>query len=178
MTRSRLRAVTVGVGVTTALLLGGCSSAAEGIAEGAVERALEQELGESADVEVGEDSFTVDTEDGSLTAGAGSVPEDFPTDVPLVEGEVTFAQRLETADGLGWTLLVTTSGDPAAVAEQIRGDLQSNGFTVDEASELAGDAAGGAVLGEKADLTAFVLVSADSGETTATYTVNQQAAAS
>lgn len=158
-----------------ALALTGCSSAVENVAEGAVERAIENELGESADVTIDEDSFSVDTEDGSITAGAGSVPEDFPSDVPLPEGEVAFAQRLDSGDGLSWSLIVTTSQDSAALTEQIRTDLADNGFTVEEASEFSGaDAAGGSILAEKDDLTVFVLVAGEGGETSATYTVTQQ----
>lgn len=158
-----------------ALALTGCSNAVEGLAEGAVERAIENELGESADVSIGEDSFSVDTEEGSITAGAGSVPEDFPPDVALPEGEVAFSQRLETADGLSWSVIITSAEDPAALVEQVRGDLESSGFAVDEASEFAGaEGAGGTILGEKDDLTVLVVVAGDGAETTATFTVNQQ----
>jgi len=162
-----------------ALTLTGCGGAVEGVAENQIERAIEDELGESADVEIDDDSFTVDTEEGSISAGAGSVPEDFPADVPLVEGEVAFAQRLESADGTGWSVIITTSGDPTSVAEQIRTDLETNGFTVDEASQFGGEGGeGGTVLGEKDDLTAFILVAGDGSETTATYTVNEEVPAS
>ncbi len=158
-----------------AVVLTGCGNAVENIVEGNVERAIENELGESADVEIGEDSFSVDTEEGSITAGAGSVPEDFPTDVPLPDGEVVFAQRLETADGFSWSVIVTSDADPGALADQLRGELTDNGFTVEEASEFSGaDTAGGTILAEKGDLTVLVLVASDGNETTATYTVTQQ----
>lgn len=159
------------------LAVAACGNAVEGLAEGAVERAIENELGESADVSINEDSFTVDTEEGSITAGAGSVPDDFPADVPLVDGEVSFSQRLDSPDGLGWMVVITTPGDPAVLVEQVRGDLETSGFTVDEASEFAqGEGASGTVIGEKGDLTAFVLVSGDGSSTQVTYTVNQAAA--
>jgi hypothetical protein len=154
----------------------GCGNAVEGLAEGAVERAIENELGESADVSINDDSFTVDTEEGSITAGAGSVPEDFPADVPLVDGEVSFAQRLDSADSLGWTLVITTTGDPDGVAEQVRSELTSNGFTVDDTSQFAAsEGAGATILGERDDLSAFVLVASDGASTQVTYTVSQAA---
>jgi hypothetical protein len=158
-----------------AVALTGCGSAVENIVEGNVERAIENELGESADVEIGEDSFSVDTEDGSITAGAGSVPDDFPTDVPLVDGEVAFAQRLESDDGFSWNLIITSDADPGTLADQVRGELTDNGFSVEEASEFSGaDSAGGTILAEKGDLTVLVLVAGDGSETSATYTVTQQ----
>lgn len=159
------------------MAVSGCGNAVDGLAEGAVERAIENELGESADVSIDDDSFTVDTEEGSITAGAGSVPEDFPPDVPLVDGEVSFAQRLDSADGLGWTLVITTTGDPNSLAEQVRADLTGNGFTVDDTSQFsAAEGAGATILGERDDLSAFVLVSSDGGSTQVTYTVSQAAA--
>lgn len=175
MTRARVTLRVSAVAAAAVLALTGCGNAVEGLAEGAVERALENELGESADVEIGEDSYTVDTEEGSTTIGAGSVPEDFPSDIPLVEGEVSFSQRLDTADGMAWTVLITTPADPATVTEEIRSDLESNGFSVDEASEFSsGEGAGGTVLAQKGDLEAFILIAGEGAETAVTYTVNQQ----
>jgi hypothetical protein len=176
MTRAGVALRATVVAAVAALALTGCGNAVEGLAEGAVERAIENEIGESADVSINEDSFTVDTEEGSITAGAGSVPEDFPSDVPLPQGEVSFAQRLETADGLGWSVVITVSGDPGTVAEQVRSDMEGSGFTVDEATEFSGtDGSGGTILGEKGDLTALVLVAGEGDETVVTYTVNESA---
>lgn len=175
MHSASLAARTGAVLAVAALTLTGCGNAVENIVEGGVERAIENELGESADVSIDEDSFSVDTEEGSITAGAGSVPEDFPSDVSLPEGEVAFSQRLETADGFSWSVIITSSEDPTALVEQVRGDLESNGFTVDEASEFAGaEGTGGTILGEKDDLSVLVVVAGDGAETTATFTVNQQ----
>lgn len=174
MDRAGVALRTTVVSAVTVLVLGGCSNAVEGLAEGAVERAIENEIGESADVSISDDSFTVDTDEGSITAGAGSLPEDFPSDVPLVEGEVSFSQRLENADDLGWSVVIVTSGDPASVVEQVRGDLEDNGFTVDDATEFAGtDGTGGTIIGEKDDLSALILVAGQDTETAVTYTVNE-----
>ena len=168
-----LRAAVVS-GVTV-LALAGCGNAVEGLAEGAVERALENEIGSSADVEVDEDGFTIDTDEGSISAGSGSVPEDFPADVPLPDGEVSFSQRLETADGLGWSVVIATSGEAGSVGQQIRSDLENNGFDVEESTQFSGEGgSGGTILAERSDLSVLVVVTADdSGETLATYTVSE-----
>lgn len=157
------------------LVLSGCSNAVDGLAEGAVERAIENELGASADVSIDDDSFTVDTEEGSITAGSGSLPEDFPADVPLLDGEVSFSQRLETADGLGWSVVITSAVEPAAAVEQVRSELQANGFSVDEATEFsAGDDSGGTIIGERDDLSVLVVAASDgTGSTAVSYTVSQ-----
>ena len=162
------------ISAASAVALTGCGNAVDDLAEGAVEKALENEIGPSAEVQIDGDSFTVDTEEGSITAGAGSVPEDFPSDVPLPDGEVSFAQRLDSGEGLGWSVVITTGGDPATVAEQVSNDLESAGFSVENASQFGGtDGAGGTVLAEKDDLSVLVLVAGEGGETVVTYTVSQ-----
>lgn len=173
--RSRLWAG--GLAALVLLLLPACGNAVEGLAENAVERAIENEVGGDADVQVDEDSVTIDTQDGSITAGSGSVPDDFPSDIALVEGEVSFAQRIETADGIGWSVQVAAAdGDAAAVAEQVRADLTAAGFTVDDQAQLPSADGGATVLAERADLSAFVLVSSDGQSTTVIYTINETAA--
>jgi hypothetical protein len=72
--------------------------------------------------------------------------------------------------------VITVSGDPGTVAEQVRSDMEGSGFTVDEATEFSGtDGSGGTILGEKGDLTALVLVAGEGDETVVTYTVNESA---
>jgi hypothetical protein len=166
----------VAIGAVLILTVTGCGNAVEGIAEKAVERAIEDEVGGDASVEVDEDSVTIDTEQGSITAGSGSVPEDFPADIRLVEGEVTFAQRIDGADGTGWSVQIVTTGDAAAVADQVRADLADAGFSVDEQAELAAADGGATILAERSDLSAFVLVTSDASGTSVIYTVNEQAA--
>lgn len=171
----------VGVALRTAVLsaaavvaLGGCSNAVEGLAEGAVERAIENEIGGSADVSVDDDSFTIDTEDGSISAGSGSLPDDFPADVPLPDGEVTFSQRLESGDELGWSVVIASVEPAGALAEQVQADLQASGFTVEQASQFSGtDSEGGTIFGEKGDLSILVVVASDGDQTLATFTVSQ-----
>lgn len=166
------------VGSVLAVALTGCSDTVEGIAEGTVERALEDELGDSVDVEIGADGYTVDTEDGTTTVGDGEVPPDFPSDFPLVDGEVTFAQSLDTGDATTWTVLVTAAGDPAAITEQVLGQLESGGYAVDQAGELSSEEdSGGSLLAEKDDVSALVVVAQEGGDVAVTYSVTRDPSA-
>ena len=163
--------------VTALLLLAGCGSAVENVAENAVERAIENEVGGDANVDVDEDSVTIESEEGSITAGSGSVPDDFPSDVRLVDGEVTYSQRLETADGRGWSVQVSVDGDAASVADQVRSDLTDAGFSVDESTEFTTeDNQGATILADRADMTALVVVTSEGSGTVVIYTLNEQAA--
>jgi hypothetical protein len=153
-----------------ALLATGCGNAVEGLAQDTVERAIENELGSEADVSVDGDSFTVDTEDGTVTAGSGQVPDDFPGDVPLVDGEVSFAQSASTGGKRGWTVQVTTQGSLDEVTQQVSDDLRAAGFSV----ENLGGEGGATVLGERDDLSALVLVASESSDTVVVYTVNEK----
>jgi hypothetical protein len=148
----------------------GCGNAVEGLAQDTVERAIENELGSTADVQVDGDSFTVDTEDGSVTAGSGTVPDGFPADVPLVDGDITFSQTATTDGKRGWTVQVTTTGEPDEVASAVADDLTAAGFEVEN---LPADASA-TVIAERADLSSLVLVAADPSGTVVVYTVDQK----
>jgi hypothetical protein len=152
------------------LATAGCGNAVEGLAQDTVERAIENELGSEADVQVDGDSFTVDTGDGSVTAGSGTVPDGFPADVPLVDGDITFAQTATTDGKRGWTVQVNAAGDPADVAAQVADDLTAAGFEVEN---LPADGSA-TIVAERADLSALVLVAADASGTVVVYTVDQK----
>jgi energy-coupling factor transporter ATP-binding protein EcfA2 len=103
-----------------------------------------------------------------------TVPDDFPADVPLPDGEVTFSQRLESGDELGWSVVIASAEPAGALAEQVQADLQASGFTVEQASQFSGtDSEGGTIFGEKGDLSILVVVASDGDQTLATFTVSQ-----
>jgi hypothetical protein len=163
----------MGTAVTLLALLlasAGCGNAVEGAAQDTVERAIENELGSEADVQVDGDSFTVDTGDGSVTAGSGTVPDGFPGDVPLVDGDITFSQTATTEGKRGWTVQVSTAGEPTDVASTVADDLTAAGFDVEN---LPADGSA-TIIAERADLSALVLVADDPSGTVVVYTVDQK----
>jgi hypothetical protein len=154
------------------LLLPACGGSAEDATEGAVVDAIEAELGGDATVDVEEDSLTIDTEDGSISAGTGQLPEGFPDSVPLVDGEVVFGQRSESPEGSGWTVQLLVETTPDDVTAELTRALGEAGFQVQSAP-----AEGGNTLLADSDAWSVLVVVAPGDEgTTVLYTVGAAAA--
>lgn len=65
---------------------------------------------------------------GNVDLGGSSVPQGFPTEVPLYEGEVLYG--IAVGDGAGKAFNVTVRVPDAAAADQIRTQLEGAGFTL------------------------------------------------
>lgn len=65
---------------------------------------------------------------GSVDIGGTSVPDDFPAEVPLYDGEVVSAVGIGNPDGKVWNVGVRIP-DIAALGD-IQADLEAAGFTV------------------------------------------------
>jgi hypothetical protein len=169
---TRRRVALLGVTVAAVVALGACGATSDP-AEDAVEQALETELGGDAQVDVDGDSLTVDTGDGTLTAGSGEVPADFPSAVPLVDGEVAFAQRSESPESTGWTVQISTPAVPDDVVDKLTRALPEAGFTVEPVPGQGGTT----LLAEGNGLSVLVLVAAgEDGGSSVLYTVDGLAA--
>lgn len=94
----------------------------------------------------------------------GEVPADFPTSVPLIDGDVTFGAGAGGSEG--WIVMITsTAADPVADAAA---KLEAAGFTQDTELSGAGAAAQVYTNGE------FLVLLAGDGEKAVSYTVTQQ----
>lgn len=101
--------------------------------------------------------------------GGQSVPADFPTEVPLVDGEVVFALTLPDAGNgdKAWNVTINVSG--ADAFDTIKGQLTDAGYEFQDVSN--GDSGASGVF-RKDDLTVLVAVAATDGDHwTANYTV-------
>lgn len=103
--------------VTAGPLLSGCTGAA---VEGAVNGAVQGATG------------------GEVSLG-GALPAGWPTDIPVVDGEIRFGTATTTDGKQGWVVTITSaSADPLAEAKQ---KLADAGFLVDTgATASVGDA--------------------------------------
>ena len=115
--------------------LAGCRKAAEEATEAAVEQAIEDAAdGEvEVDVEGDEDggSVTITGEDGEMTIQSGegaSVPDGFPDDVPLFDGQVTGSTTVSTEEGtvIALTVMIDDTADDAA--QWFEDELASEGW--------------------------------------------------
>ena len=80
---------------------------------------------------------------GDVSLPGQSVPEDFPKDVPIIDGEVTFGMGVGNDDGKAWNVTVKVSGIDAA--DTIKSQLEGAGFTANEAG-IGGTTDEGATL--------------------------------
>lgn len=131
---------------------------------------------QNIDLETDDDSFTLTDGEGNdlMSGGSGTeVPEDFPPDIPLPDGELQFSSSVTVDSADSWTLGYVVPGDVASTTEDLRADLAGAGF--EDVSTWETAEATATVL-EGGGYTVSVMVTEDSstGGTGVTYTVTQQ----
>ncbi|MEO5535449.1 MAG: hypothetical protein ABIR17_10005 [Pseudolysinimonas sp.] len=101
----------------------------------------------------------------------GSVPADFPSDLPLVDGKVTFGAEIPTGSGQkAWTVIVQTPGSENP-GTAIQAQIEAAGWTT-AAEGIGGVTDQGAVFSyTKGNLGAAILVGKDGDTWTVSYTV-------
>lgn len=113
-------AIAVAIAGMTASLLTGCFGNPGDLVNQGVEDAIESATG-------GEVSLD------------GDLPADFPTSVPLIEGDISVAAGAGGAEG--WVVVVTPSDSSDPVADAVS-ELEAAGFTEDRS--ISGDGGGAA----------------------------------
>jgi hypothetical protein len=110
---------------------------------------------------------------GDVDLGGATMPEDFPTDVPVVDGEVQFGAGFKTGEEQVWNVTIKAT-DPA-IFDTVAAQLTDAGFT---SSEIAGGTTETGSLGTFANdkYTIAVVVTTDGG-VTVNYTVTTIAVA-
>lgn len=104
---------------------------------------------------------------GNVDIGGTSVPDDFPSEVPLIDGEVIGAFAVGSGAEKVWT--VTMKVDDASATDAIKAELEAAGFT-SEVDQGVGGIAGAAY--KNANFGVLVVVAEDgNGGWAANYTV-------
>lgn len=111
------RRVSAAVLAALVMAAGGCGAAAEKAAEEATERAIEDQTGGSAEVDLDGGEVSVDGEDGSFSAGTAEVPEEWPDDIPVLD-DIQVVSALHTNDSQAGDL-TTISGTTDLTAEDV-----------------------------------------------------------
>lgn len=87
----------------------------------------------SVTIDEGKDGgITVEGDDGSTFSAdtGGSLPDNWPADVPVIDGTVLYAQTAsDESAGTTYSAAIETEGTIESVYEQIRSDLEGAGFT-------------------------------------------------
>jgi hypothetical protein len=134
-----------------------CSQAVERVAE----KAIEEQTGGNADVDITKDGAKIQTKDGSASINTGELPADFPKDVPIPKGaKVVAGSSGGKSDPVGASAALTTTEKPDDVAKFYKAKLPAEGWTVDEnASAAAGGVSGAeSVIANKDGRTLSVVV--------------------
>jgi hypothetical protein len=71
--------------------------------------------------ENGTEEVIEDLSGGSMDVELDSLPEGFPANVPMVEGDILVATTM--TGGLGYTVSITVGGDTATATEQVKADF-------------------------------------------------------
>jgi hypothetical protein len=108
---------------------------------------------------------------GDVDLGGNTVPEDFPAEVPLAEGEVVNGSTITGGEGKVWNVLLNVS-DPAA-PESIAAQFEAAGFTSTTTGEVSDS--GGTLTYTKDTLVVNVLLGKTDSGWTANYAVAQAA---
>jgi hypothetical protein len=113
---------------------------------------------------------------GDVSLPGKSVPDDFPKDVPLVDGEVLFGLGIGNADGKAWNVTIKVSGLDAA--DQIKSQLEGAGFTANEAGVGGTTDQGAGLVYDNGTYNVLVVVTKDADNGfVANYTVAESKAA-
>lgn len=104
---------------------------------------------------------------GDVDLGGNTVPDDFPAEVPLAEGEIVNGSAIAAAEGKVWNVLINVT-DPAA-PESIAAQLEAAGFTSVSTGEVTDS--GGTLTYTKDALAVNVLLGKTDSGWTANYTV-------
>lgn len=161
------------VALLAAVALTGCGFAAEQASEAIVEG------GTGADVEIDDDgeSVSIETEEGSVEISGGdsaTIPDGFPSDVPLYDGDLVMSQKFDTEDGVAYNIGIKTSDGANDVAEWYSDEFASEGWTVTtESTNDTGDMVMISYQVEKDGRMAQVIIADEDGETQIAVTATE-----
>ena len=107
---------------------------------------------------------------GVGSVGSGKLPKDFPSDVPVAEGEVISGISAGSGDKQVWNVSIKVSGVDAFTG--IESALKNARFTESEGSPITSDqAATGRFTGDKYDVVVAVVKADNKTGYVANYTV-------
>lgn len=121
----------------TGATLSACGDdAAENVAENRIEDAMASN-GVDGDVNIEDGEVSIDTGDGSFSTG-GDVPDGFPEDVPLIDGDVQFGMATDENGQEGYAVSIVADGDPDAALAEAGDLLEGAGYTSDDSLGAGG----------------------------------------
>ena len=151
--------------VAATALVSGCGGASdeagERISEQLAEQALEEAGTAGVDVDVDGEDVTIESDEGTIKVGTGDVPEGFPDDLSIVDGEIT--SSVDTPQGSAVTVAVD---DADTAFDEAVADLEAHGWERVQLTETEGSRLAMYSKGEQS-----AMVMADSTNGQLSYTI-------
>ena len=127
--------------VAGAFVLASCSPGdlLDRAVEKGVEKGVEAATGSEIDIDEDGGTISIQTDEGEFSMGAGAeLPDGFPDEIPLVEGEFGRGMRLSEGETDGFIANVVAPGAIADVYAQATELLEGAGFTEQASSDMGG----------------------------------------
>lgn len=113
--------------IVFAFILSGCGR--QNLIDKQAESILEKNLGSKAEVEVDNEKINIKTEQGSLQVGGNvKLPENFPKDVYVIEGQLMSA--MNNVVGAGYQVVVKSDKTPQQAKAEYEVKLKEMGWKI------------------------------------------------
>lgn len=170
------RRLSLATAAAAAILLTGCGSIGESIAERAMEEGLEAG-GAGEDVQIdfddGDGRISIESSEGSMQIGSTDIPEGFPADIPLPdEATVVSSMSFSNDDGATFNITMTAPQKADSLSEELESGLVDAGYTI--TGTFAQDLDGDTSRSLQFEGTAYggnLIVAGTADDTTVNYTV-------
>lgn len=114
--------------LASVILISGCGE--KSLVENKVERQVKSRLGEEGNVQFGQDSINIKTEQGSMQVGENvTLPSGFPSDVYIIDGQITSA--IKNISGQGYQVAIKSSASLKEVRNLYESKLKEQKWTVE-----------------------------------------------
>ncbi|MDQ5972332.1 MAG: hypothetical protein QG553_491 [Patescibacteria group bacterium] len=119
-------------------------------------------------------SVTVKDKDGNeFSAGEDkTLPKDFPTGIPIYDGDIEGSGKITTEGKTAWTVTMTTSDSVSKVSESQTASFSTDGWTTSMNSDTSD---GGLIIAKKGTLNVNTYYNSKDGKTAIVYTVSESA---
>jgi hypothetical protein len=155
--------------IVLALIGAGISFLTRKGVEETIERGIEGSTNNDVDVDLDGNTIVANTNSGSVQIGENAeIPDSFPEDIYLIDGDVLAA--IENTESSGYTITLTTNASASSVNDQYVEELPADGWTVTSTMNISGTYT---LVAEKTNRTVSVTAGESDGTTSvsiSTYT--------
>lgn len=118
------------------ILVSGCGQTM--VTEKIIENQLEKNLGGNTNVDLDNGSVNIKNEDGSTmqVGGKVSLPEGFPSDVYVLDGELISAMK--NVVGMGYQVSLKTNKQISEIQSVYEGKMKENGWQMQQTLNMGG----------------------------------------